>query len=238
MSKYRYSIYSGLALITVPLLVATGLLALATNGHAESAISVDKISLSYAYRVGVNLDELGKQAAARCTDIGGSNCQVVISCSKGGFGAIAVDAKKRVSGAVCGKLDEAAARGEAKAGCVAGGGAEASCNVVSIYEDRTPVFPVSRSFFAGDWSTTCGGKQIFRFKFVAFNEFQASSCACRVGTGRNCKLWRCAPVKGNYTPGQPAGTFVSPTFGKSLIKYGDELDFRTVSARQTLRRCN
>jgi hypothetical protein len=216
---------------------AIAFLFMTSAAGAESVVTVDKSSLTYAYRVGVNLDDLAKQAALRCAEIGGVNCETMVQCSDRGFGAVAMDAAGRKIGAVCGKPDEASARSEATANCVAAGGDQSGCKVTGIYHDKTPVFPVPRSYFAGDWSANCGGKQIYRFKFVAFNEFQASSCSCRVGVGRSCQLWRCAPVKGTYTPGQPDGRFVSPTFSKTLTITDNRLSLQSPNGQQNLHQC-
>jgi len=216
---------------------AVALLLMTPPAGAESIVAVDKNSLTYAYRVGVNLNDLAKQSIVHCAEIGGVNCEIMVRCTDRGFSAVAVDTVGRKIGAVCGKPDEAAARNEAKANCAASGGDIGRCKVTGIYQDKTPVFPVSRSFFAGDWSANCGGKQVYRFKFVAFNEFQASSCNCRVGAGRSCKLWRCALIKGTYTPSNPDGHFVSPTFSKTVVITENGLSLRSPDGQQSLRQC-
>ncbi len=211
---------------------------LAVSALAESVISVDKKSLSYAYRVGVNLTKLGKLANDRCAELGGKQCQALAGCSAAGFGAIALDVATGAAGAVCGQPDEATARDQASIACVGDGGSQRGCKVTGIFEDKTPAFTVPREFFGGYWAASCSSQRAFTFDFVGFHAFQANACSCRLWQNQRCDLWRCGPVKGVYTPAKETNTFVAPTFNKRITKVGDRLVMKgTQGERTSLQRC-
>ncbi len=212
--------------------------ALTQPASAESVISIDKASLSYAYRIGVNTDKLAALAAKRCQELGGQACQPAVSCRNSGFGAIAIDSAKGAIGAVCGQSDEATAREGAGKACVTAGGTAVACKVTGIFKDETPAFTVPRAFFAGEWAQSCGGVRSYRFNFVDFNAFQVTSCSCKLRQHSGCQLQRCGAVKGVYTPGEASETFVAPTFGKRIAKREQTLVMTNADGSRVLRRCN
>jgi|GEM_PF-2233680 len=200
--------------------------------QAASAVAVDQNQRIYATQVEPELDAAISQATNTCKEMGGQSCETVVSCFYPGHGAVAVYKPTGTYFATCGARTEKMAKDEAISACrlrMPQDG-QANCELAAHYQDKNPRPITDRNFFSGRWSSDCGSREWYRFRFVSAWEFAIEACE---GGAQSCKA-----LKDVYSPDQADGTFIYPTTNHKLIKLGpDKMRWERLDYT-TLQRCS
>jgi len=199
---------------------------------AASAVAVDKNQRIFATQVESELDTAISRANKTCHEMGGNSCETVVSCFYPGHGAVAVYKPTGAYFATCGARTKKMAEDEAVSACrlrMPQDG-QASCTLATHYHDKNPRPITDRNFFSGRWSSDCGSREWYRFRFVSSWEFQVDACEGGIDS--------CEALKDVYSPDQADNTFIYPTSNHKLIKLGpDKMRWERLDYT-TLKRCS